>query len=71
MLSNENIILYKCTRLEDARLWRTSVINTENTRLWSKTPVLTLKMLKIRKKSLSVAFSRLDNGKNAAKHLTF
>ena len=70
MLFDENIILYKCTRVIDAHLRRTSVINTENPCLWSKNPVLALKMLKIRKRSLSMAVFWLLSGKNTVKHLT-
>ena len=54
---NENIKQDKCTRIEDARPWRTSVIDTKNTRVWSKIPVFAIKMLKIRKKCLARSFS--------------
>lgn len=46
----ENIKHDKCAPHKDARDTRTCVINTKNTRVWSKTPIFILKMLNIRKK---------------------
>ena len=54
---SENIMRDKCTPLKDARLRRTSVVSTKNTTLGSKNAVLAAKMLKIRKKRLTKAFS--------------
>ena len=51
-----NLNGYKCTREEDARRWRTSVINTKKPRVGSKIRFLIVKMLKIRKKCLTGAF---------------
>ena len=54
---NGNIMHDKCAPLKDARLRRTSVVSTKNTTLGSKNAVLAVKMLKIRKKRLTKAFS--------------
>lgn len=52
-----NIILDKCISMKDARVGRTCVVSTENTLLGSKNAILAAKMLKIRKKCLTMAFS--------------
>ena len=44
--SAETIKQDKCALYMDARVRRTSVIYTENSRLWSKNRILVLKMLK-------------------------
>lgn len=59
VVSNENIIHYKCSRQADARLRRTCVISTENPCLWSKNPILVSKMLKNRKNWSRMAVSAL------------
>jgi hypothetical protein len=67
----ENIILDICVSPEDARIRRTCVVSTKNTLLESKNAILAAKMLKIRKKSQTMAFSWQLSSKNSEKHLTF
>ena len=53
----ENIILDICVSLGDAHARRTCVVSTKNTPLGSKNAILAAKMLKIRKKCQTMAFS--------------
>lgn len=57
LTSSENIMQDKCVPAKDAHIRRTCVVSTEISRLWSKKAVLAAKMLKIRKKSQTKAFS--------------
>ena len=67
----QNIILDKCVLVKDARVGRTCVVNTEITPLGSKNAILAVKMLKIRKKCLTMAFFCWISSKNTEKYLTF